>query len=80
MVVVDGVTARAADGTTLLDDVSFSLRRGWLVAVVGPTGAGKTSLANVLSGMAGLEAGTIHLDVSTWPPPTPIRPARPTRA
>jgi ABC-type multidrug transport system ATPase subunit len=62
MVVVDGVTARAADGTALLDDVSFSLRRGWLVAVVGPTGAGKTSLANVLSGMAGLEAGTIHLD------------------
>jgi ABC-type multidrug transport system ATPase subunit len=62
MVEVDGVTARAADGTVLLDDVSFSLRRGWLVAVVGPTGAGKTSLANVLSGMAGLEHGTIHLD------------------
>ena len=59
---VDGVTARAADGTTLLEDVTFSLQRGWLVAVVGPTGAGKTSLANVLSGMAGLEHGTIHLE------------------
>ena len=59
---LDGVTARAPGGKVLLDDVSFSVRRGWLVAVVGPTGAGKTSLARALTGALALRAGKIRLD------------------
>lgn len=56
---VDGATRRAADGTALLDDVSFEVEAGWLVAVVGPTGAGKTSLAKALLGQLSLDTGTV---------------------
>lgn len=59
---VSGLSARAPDGTLIVDDVTFSLERGWLVAIVGPTGAGKTSLARALTGSLALEAGTIRLD------------------
>lgn len=59
---VIGVSARATDGTRILDDISFSVERGWLVAVVGPTGAGKTSLMRTLTGRLALEAGEIRLE------------------
>jgi ABC-type multidrug transport system ATPase subunit len=58
---VAGVSARTSGGKVLLDDVSFAVQRGWLVAVVGPTGAGKTSLARALTGGLAHE-GTIRLD------------------
>ncbi len=57
---VAGVTARTPGGKVLLDDVSFTVQEGWLVAVVGPTGAGKTSLARALTGSLGYD-GTIRL-------------------
>ena len=56
---VSGLTSRAPDGTTLLDDVSFAVEAGWLVAVVGPTGAGKSSLAKALLGQLPTDAGTV---------------------
>ena len=56
------VTARAPGGRVLLDGVSFAVQRGWLVAVVGPTGAGKTSLARALTGSLALDAGSICVD------------------
>ncbi|MGH9130854.1 MAG: ABC transporter ATP-binding protein [Acidimicrobiales bacterium] len=59
---VVGVSAKTPDGTRILDDVTFSVERGWLVAVVGPTGAGKTSLMRTLTGRLALEAGEIRLD------------------
>ncbi|MEO5680009.1 MAG: ATP-binding cassette domain-containing protein, partial [Acidimicrobiales bacterium] len=58
---VRGATSRASNGTTLLDDVSFAVEAGWLVAVVGPTGAGKTSLAKALLGQLRLDAGTVSV-------------------
>jgi ABC-type multidrug transport system ATPase subunit len=59
---VVGVTAHAPGGRPLLDDVTFSVQRGWLVAVVGPTGAGKTSLARALTGSLAIDAGMLRLD------------------
>lgn len=56
------MSARTERGRTLLDDVSFAVQRGWLVAVVGPTGAGKTSLARALTGALALRSGQIRLD------------------
>ncbi len=58
---VAGVRSSAPNGTTLLDDVSFTAERGWLVAVVGPTGAGKSSLAKALLGQLTLSAGTVRV-------------------
>lgn len=59
-----GVTAVAPDGTRLLDDVSFQAERGQLVSVVGPTGAGKTSLARVLAGGLPVSSGTRAIEGS----------------
>ena len=55
------VTALAPDGTVLLDDVSFRVRRGTTVAIAGPTGAGKTSLARALTGSLRVTEGAITL-------------------
>ena len=62
MLRVTGLTATTSDGTVLLDDVSFAVEQGWVVAVMGPTGAGKTSLLHALSGRVPSVAGTIELD------------------
>jgi ABC-type multidrug transport system ATPase subunit len=59
---VSNVTAAAPGGRTLLDDVSFAVQRGWLVAIVGPTGAGKTSLARALTANLALVSGSIRID------------------
>lgn len=47
---VEGLTVRAPDGTVLLDDLAFALPRGGAVAVTGPSGAGKTTLALAVLG------------------------------
>ena len=54
------VSAHAPDGTRLLDEVSFAVQPGWMVAVVGPTGAGKTSLVRALTGALAIDSGSIR--------------------
>jgi ATP-binding cassette subfamily B protein len=44
----DNVSFGYVENETILKDVSFSIRAGETVAVVGPTGAGKTSLINLV--------------------------------
>ncbi len=45
-----GLSVRLADGTVLLDDVSFSLEPRSMLAVIGPSGSGKSTLMNALTG------------------------------
>jgi multiple sugar transport system ATP-binding protein len=45
-----------------LDGVSFSLARGETLMVLGPSGAGKTSLLRALAGLERLAAGNVHID------------------
>lgn len=49
-------------GSTLMHDVSFSVEPGQKVAVVGPTGAGKTTLVNLLMRFYEVDGGTIAVD------------------
>lgn len=47
------------------DGVTFSLERGELVVIVGPSGAGKTTVLNMLGGMDTCTSGTIRLEDRT---------------
>jgi branched-chain amino acid transport system permease protein len=58
-------------GLKAVDDVSFSVRRGEVHALIGPNGSGKTTTLNVLSGIYAATAGRVVLsghDVSNLPP------------
>ncbi|MGZ3514287.1 MAG: ABC transporter ATP-binding protein [Thermodesulfobacteriota bacterium] len=46
----------------VLNDVSFSVHEGETVAIVGATGAGKTSLLHLLEGFYNVEEGAIFID------------------
>ncbi len=54
--------SRAVDGRRLVDDVSFSVARGELVAVFGPSGGGKTSLLRLLNRLDEPTSGTVFLE------------------
>ena len=46
----------------ILDDVNFHAKTGDIFAIVGPTGAGKTTLVNLLSRFYNLDGGRILID------------------
>ena len=56
-----GITKRFG-GIQALSDVSFSIRRGEIYGLIGPNGAGQTSLFNVLTGIYGADAGVFAFD------------------
>jgi len=49
-------------GETVLNGISFTVRRGEIVAVVGPSGSGKTTLVNLLPRFYDVTAGRILID------------------
>lgn len=59
-IVVDGVsfTYRGSD-RTVLEDVDVTIRRGTTVALVGASGAGKTTFADILAGLMSATSGSV---------------------
>ena len=47
---------------TAVDHISFQIERGEFAIIVGPSGAGKTTVLNMLGGMDTCDEGTITLD------------------
>jgi len=47
---------------TAVDGVSFEIEKGDFAVVVGASGAGKTTVLNILGGMDKLDGGTVHID------------------
>ncbi|HPO27040.1 MAG: putative ABC transporter ATP-binding protein [Candidatus Methanofastidiosum methylothiophilum] len=50
------------DGTTVLDNVSFNVKAGEKIALVGPTGAGKTTIINLISRFYDTKKGNVLID------------------
>ena len=61
-VTVDNATLVYPDGRKALDSVSFQAPIGEVVAIVGPTGAGKTSLAYLIPGFHRPTSGRVLID------------------
>ncbi|HET7476297.1 MAG TPA: ABC transporter ATP-binding protein [Dermatophilaceae bacterium] len=67
---VRGVSATNDEGTTVLDQVSFSIRRGEVVGFAGVEGNGQSELVELLLGLLAPVAGTVELDgtdITAWP-------------
>ena len=61
-IVLDGVSFRYDPDTPLIEDLSLDAKPGSTVAIVGPTGAGKTTLVNLLMRFYEIQAGSITID------------------
>ena len=61
-VVFDDVHFSYSSDTDLITGLSVEARPGQTVAIVGPTGAGKTTLVNLIMRFYDLDGGTISLD------------------
>ncbi|MDE0225799.1 MAG: ABC transporter ATP-binding protein [Gammaproteobacteria bacterium] len=59
---IEGVDFRYPDGRQALKGIDLELESGQLVAIVGPTGAGKTSLAYLIPGFIRPDAGRVLFD------------------
>ena len=72
LLTLDGVGVRApAREQPLLRHVSFTLQPGESLGIIGPSGAGKTTLARLIAGATEPDAGKVRLDqadYATWNP------------
>ena len=50
------------DSRNILDGISFSIPKGSLVAVVGSTGSGKTTIANLIARFYDVRSGSVTID------------------
>jgi ABC-type polar amino acid transport system ATPase subunit len=63
-------------GRAVVEEVTFEADRGDVVAIMGPSGAGKTTVARAIAGLEPLAAGTIRIDgLELTPGPVPRGPA-----
>jgi ATP-binding cassette, subfamily B, fatty acid transporter len=58
----DHVSFGYRPGTPVIDDLSFTAESGSTVAIVGPTGVGKTTLVNLLMRFYDVDSGRILID------------------
>lgn len=61
-IIFSGVSFDYGDGRSILKDISFEVMPGQTVAILGPTGAGKSSLVHLLQGLYDYKEGSITID------------------
>lgn len=61
-VAFDHVDFSYDDKVKVLDDVSFTIKPGETIALVGPTGAGKTTIVNLISRFYEVSDGAVRID------------------
>ena len=57
----ENVTFAYEEGITVLENLSFDIKAGQSIALVGPTGAGKTTIVNLISRFYNLNGGTVRI-------------------
>lgn len=58
------VTFAYEEGINILEDLSFDVKAGESIALVGPTGAGKTTIVNLISRFYNINGGKVLIDDS----------------
>jgi PrtD family type I secretion system ABC transporter len=69
MIVADGLGYVTPAGRCLVQGVRFSIRPGEVMAIVGPSGAGKTTIARLLTGGIRASSGVLLIDgrpIADW--------------
>ena len=61
---LDGVSFGYSEGQTVLNNITFNAERGRVIAIVGPTGCGKTTIINLLMRFYDATTGEIRVDGS----------------
>jgi ATP-binding cassette subfamily C protein len=60
---LEGITVAApSTGSVILSDISFELKAGQVLGLIGPSGGGKSSLAKAITGVWPLVRGSVRLD------------------
>jgi sulfate/thiosulfate transport system ATP-binding protein len=54
--------AKRFGGFVAVDDVSFEVASGELVALLGPSGGGKSTILRIIAGLEEADGGSVHLD------------------
>lgn len=70
LLTIEGLLRRFG-GVAAVDDVSFDLRQGEILGLIGPNGSGKTTVLNMLSGFLAPHAGRVRMrgeDITGLPP------------
>jgi sulfonate transport system ATP-binding protein len=65
MLILERLSKTYADGTRALADVALSVREAEIVALIGGSGCGKTTLLRLVAGLDRASAGAIRLDGET---------------
>jgi oligopeptide/dipeptide ABC transporter ATP-binding protein len=64
--ITKGIFGAVAGWVKAVDDVSFSVNRGEVFALVGESGCGKTTIAHAILGLVKKTGGTISIGVGPW--------------
>jgi sulfonate transport system ATP-binding protein len=71
MLTLDHLSKTYADGTRALSDIELTVREGEIVALIGGSGCGKTTLLRLIAGLDRASAGAIRLDREVIAEPHP---------
>ena len=58
-------------GLRAVNEVSFALRRGEILGLIGPNGSGKTTTINLITGLLTITSGSVMAggrEMAGWPP------------
>ena len=61
-IALEHVTKRFPDGTTAVDDATFTIEDGEFFILVGPSGCGKSTLLNMIVGLEDISGGDLKVD------------------